>query len=94
MKEASDKSWTKQQLDACGPYVNNCVTLCWLMNVQTPPVYMVRDVESGDPFDATKQRHYTRPGTVVDFVVWPTLQMTKNGAILGKGVVQTRRQKV
>ncbi|XP_060080922.1 uncharacterized protein LOC132560277 [Ylistrum balloti] len=87
-----DTKWTKQQVDACEPYINKCVTLCWLMNVQNPPVYMAKDVESGDPFDGTRHKHYTRMGTVVDFVVWPTLHLTKQGAVLCKGVVQTRRQ--
>ncbi|XP_021346259.1 hyaluronan mediated motility receptor-like isoform X2 [Mizuhopecten yessoensis] len=92
IKDATDMKWTKEQIDACEPYINKCVSLCWLMNVQSPPVYMSRDVESGDPFDETKHKHYTRKGTVVDFLVWPTLQLTKEGAVLRKGVVQTRRQ--
>ncbi|XP_069129596.1 uncharacterized protein [Argopecten irradians] len=88
----TDPKWTKQQVDACEPYITKCVTLSWLMNVQNPPVFMANDVESGDPFDVNKHKHYTNTGTVVDFVVWPTLHISKQGAILSKGVVQTRRQ--
>ncbi|XP_033742392.1 golgin IMH1-like isoform X2 [Pecten maximus] len=88
----TDTKWTKQQVDACEPYINKCVTLSWLMNVQSPPVHMANEVESGDPFDGNKHKHYTNTGTVVDFVVWPTLHLTKQGAVLSKGVVQTRRQ--
>lgn len=33
-------------------------------------------------------KEYTRRGQYIDYIVWPTLYLNKNGSMLGKGIAQ------
>ena len=70
-------------------YIEQCGELCWLMCVQSPPVYMERSW--GDKFDKDKYRPYTRDGKTVEFLVWPVLYLHRTGGIMLKGVAQGKR---
>lgn len=62
-----------------------------LMNLHTPPVVFEWSVE-GDAFDRNIQKEFTRTGSVVEFLVWPTLCIYKNGPLINKGVVQLKKE--
>ncbi|XP_062586472.1 uncharacterized protein LOC134248061 isoform X1 [Saccostrea cucullata] len=68
-------------------YVHRCSELCWLMNIQDPPLVLHFNAAAGEPFDKMLFSHYTRSGTVVDYVVWPAV-MYENGTVYRKGVLQ------
>lgn len=53
-------------------FIKSCIRLCWYMNIQEPPVYMVTDV---DPNLLHMFRAYTRSGDVIDYVVWPSYKL-------------------
>lgn len=69
-------------------FIKSCIRLCWYMNLQEPPVYMVTDV---DPNSLHMFRAYTRSGDVIDYVVWPSLLLKEDGPLLYKGVAQMKR---
>ncbi|XP_053389736.1 uncharacterized protein LOC128552714 [Mercenaria mercenaria] len=69
-------------------YSVRCIKICWLMNIQNPPVYMEKEVKPGSEFDTSKYKSYTKAGKKLAFVVWPALFLHEGGAILTKGVAQ------
>lgn len=69
-------------------FIKSCIRLCWYMNIQEPPVYMVTDV---DPNSLHMFRAYTRSGDVIDYVVWPSLLLKEDGPLLYKGVAQMKK---
>ncbi|CAC5382391.1 unnamed protein product [Mytilus coruscus] len=77
-----------QHGDCCLAYIENCVSLCYYVAVQDPP--MVIDFEPGQIFDKQSWKEYTRSGTEVEYVVWPALYLYKGGPIMSKGVVQPK----
>lgn len=74
------------------PFVNKCLELCWLMEIQSPPVVFGKLMEQGtqERFDSTTYKPYTKTGAFIDFVVWPPLYLHKQGQLLAKGVAQAR----
>ena len=58
------------------------------MCIQDPPIHMEYHYGKGMTFDHDVMRAYTQSGKYVDFVVWPTLYLHKDGALLAKSVVQ------
>ncbi|KAK3100067.1 hypothetical protein FSP39_014227 [Pinctada imbricata] len=72
----------------CDSYFKKCVTLCWMMRVQEPPVVLSFDCEKGKTVNADLYRHYTRTGTKIDFMVWPAMILYEGGPLLSKGVFQ------
>ncbi|KAK3582887.1 hypothetical protein CHS0354_009693 [Potamilus streckersoni] len=72
----------------CGAYIEECVRLCWLMQVQTPPVCIDQGTKKGQTFLKDTYREYTSSGTKIAFVVWPALLLHANGPLLMKGVAQ------
>ena len=58
------------------------------MHLQTPPVYLDADLETNSKFDTNKYKQYTKSGSKVDYLVWPTLLLHKDGPVLCKGVAQ------
>jgi len=68
-------------------YYYRCVEVCWLMNVQDPPV-VIDTGTTGGPFNAERFRTYTKTGNTMDYVVWPPLLLHEGGAMLAKGVAQ------
>lgn len=72
-------------------FFDKCLQLCWLMVVQDPSVHI--DTENAvvnERFDSNTHKPYTKSGSLVDFLVWPTLYLCKGGGILAKGVVQCK----
>lgn len=82
------KAWFR--IDAVGKYTKCCIRLCWLMQIQSPPVHLDTETQPGAVFDRNKYKEYTRSGKKVDYVVWPYLSLSKSDtqAVLSKGVAQ------
>ncbi|XP_052794651.1 uncharacterized protein LOC128227820 [Mya arenaria] len=72
------------------PFIDECITICWLMSVQDPPVVLGKDPPPNSLFDTNFFKHYTMTGTEIDYVVWPSLYLHEGGPLLGKGVVQAK----
>ncbi|XP_071125613.1 uncharacterized protein [Mytilus edulis] len=66
------------------PFIESCLEICWYSVIHHPPLqYVFEADEQPDDF-----RKYTQGGTIVDFVVWPSMYLYANGPILNKGVAQ------
>ncbi|KAL3879249.1 hypothetical protein ACJMK2_031554 [Sinanodonta woodiana] len=74
------------------PYMDECVEICLLMNIQEPPVEL-RGLErlSGADFDLSAFQPYTKSGNKIEYIVWPAMYLHQNGPILRKGVAQGMR---
>lgn len=79
-------------VNCCEPFVDKCVELCWMMQIQDPPMSL--DFGSSKTVDQHMFRLFTRSGNVVDFVVWPALLLHENGPLVQKGVVQPVKVKL
>lgn len=75
-------------LELCEAYIQSCIILCWMMNVQDPSVVLEFGVKKGERFNTSFFKHYTHTGKLVDFLVWPAMLLHENGPLLQKGVVQ------
>ncbi|KAL3879270.1 hypothetical protein ACJMK2_031572 [Sinanodonta woodiana] len=85
----------KDMKDKFGPdfetnekYIIQCVKMCWLMQVQTPPVCLDLAAKPGDKFDNEIYKEYTKKGKKIDFIVWPPLRRMAGGDLIEKGVAQ------
>jgi hypothetical protein len=58
------------------------------MNAQDPPLAFGDTPTRNQPFDTNIFKIYTSKGSYFDFMVWPVLHLTKDGALLTKGVAQ------
>ncbi|XP_048774219.1 myosin heavy chain, striated muscle-like isoform X2 [Ostrea edulis] len=85
---------SKKKFNTCKEYIDKCVELCWMMRIQDPPIYMETDYPTNSEFDSSRMRSYTKAGRFVNFVVWPTFFLHKDGPLLGKGVVQGSKNEV
>ena len=47
----------------------------------------------GDIFNKETYRYYQTSGTKLDYIVWPALQLHKDGPLLSKGVAEAMTQK-
>ncbi|XP_053400625.1 myosin-9-like [Mercenaria mercenaria] len=79
-------------IEACMRYITKCVEICWLMRVQDPPVSLSWTVPEDKSFNGDVYRAYTKSGTHVEYVVWPTIYLYEDGPILMKGVAQGTKQ--
>lgn len=70
----------------CEVFVDRCIELCWMMNIQDPPMYL--QFESSDVIDRSMFRLFTRNGERLEYVVWPALLLHENGPLVQKGVAQ------
>ncbi|KAH3834020.1 hypothetical protein DPMN_107338 [Dreissena polymorpha] len=57
------------------------------MSVQDPPC-VFDEVKTPAPFDTDRYRSYTKWGTTMEYVVWPTMLLNEGGPMLMKGVAQ------
>ena len=64
-------------------YMNECIQTCWLMSVQDPPMYLEFNEQSHD-----RLRRFTQSGSTLEFYVWPSLYLHKEGPLMAKGVAQ------
>ncbi|KAL3879269.1 hypothetical protein ACJMK2_031571 [Sinanodonta woodiana] len=83
-KNTKYEKWMK----VCGAYIEECVRLCWLMQVQNPPVCIDLASKDGQPFLKDAYREYTSSGKKIAFIVWPALFLHEKGPLLIKGVAQ------
>ncbi|KAK3099138.1 hypothetical protein FSP39_000026 [Pinctada imbricata] len=65
-----------------------CVDLTWYCNVQHPKLLLEWEREGDILKDYLKP--YTRSGHTIDYQVWPTLFLHKDGPVLLKGIVQPK----
>ncbi|KAL3879247.1 hypothetical protein ACJMK2_031552 [Sinanodonta woodiana] len=74
------------------PYMDECVEICLLMNIQEPPVEL-RGLEllSGADFDLSVFKPYTKSRNKIEYIVWPAMYLHQNGPLLRKGVAQGMR---
>ncbi|KAK3594525.1 hypothetical protein CHS0354_030873 [Potamilus streckersoni] len=79
----------KEILSEIRPYVDECVEICLLMNIQEPPLEL-RGLESSSSsaFDSSAFKPYTESGNKIEFIVWPAMYLYQNGPLLCKGVAQ------
>lgn len=73
------------------PYVVLATELCWLMNIQDPPVYMETNFKKKAPFNKDHYCMYSCTGETNDYLVWPVLFLQKDGPVLCKGYAAPRR---
>ncbi|KAL3879275.1 hypothetical protein ACJMK2_031577 [Sinanodonta woodiana] len=69
-------------------YILECVQLCWLMHIQTPPLCLDLKTIKGQVVDKNSYMEYTKKGKKIAFVVWPALFLHEDGPVLRKGVAQ------
>lgn len=70
-------------------FVKKCSEFCWCICIADPPMVIEYKNFENHKIDSTKFNKYNRSGTTVEFVVWPTLLLYKDGPVLAKGTVQT-----
>ncbi|XP_021367111.1 uncharacterized protein LOC110459261 isoform X2 [Mizuhopecten yessoensis] len=70
-------------------YLSECISLCWSMVVQDPPIVLHWPLDKqGSDIDRDMFNLYTKTGTKLNYEVWPALLLHTNGPLLRKGVVQ------
>ncbi|XP_063448139.1 uncharacterized protein LOC134727687 [Mytilus trossulus] len=69
-------------------FITECLQLCLYMCIHDPPVVLDFSCKSGDAFNNDKFTPFTKSGAVVDYVVWPVMYLSDNGAIMSKGIAQ------
>ncbi|XP_052283405.1 uncharacterized protein LOC127880181 isoform X6 [Dreissena polymorpha] len=70
-------------------YWNKCMEICRQMIANDPPLYMDTDIDKhGHTFNDSLYHFYTERGTRIDYIVWPALNLMKNGKMLCKGHAQ------
>lgn len=74
-------------------YIKLATELCWLMNIQDPPVYMKIKLKRKTNFDKQHYAEFTGTGTTNDYLVWPPLFLFKSGQLLSKGIAQPQQCK-
>ncbi|KAK3582901.1 hypothetical protein CHS0354_009707 [Potamilus streckersoni] len=82
------KKMYRKIMKPCRKYIEECVKLCWYMQVQTPPVFIDLKTAKGHSFVKDMYREYTAKGPRIAYVVWPALFLHYKGPMLVKGVAQ------
>nr|XP_011418674.2 uncharacterized protein LOC105321887 [Crassostrea gigas] len=80
----------KDVLLHCEPFIDRSIEVCWMMQIQDPPMYLQFD--STKNIDKSLFRLFTKNGRSLDFVVWPALLLHENGPLVQKGVVQPMKE--
>ncbi|KAL3879700.1 hypothetical protein ACJMK2_031987 [Sinanodonta woodiana] len=78
--------------EICQDYIAECTEVCWLMCVNSPPMYISAD--KTDTFQHHLYTWYTASGKYVSYVVWPTLFQYKDGPIMQRGEAQGTNNKM
>lgn len=72
-------------------YIDRCLEIMWLMNVQDPPMTLKWPIENQNTDEMLQRfRHFTKFGIQLDYVVWPALLLYEGGPLVVKGVVQMK----
>ncbi|XP_063414551.1 hyaluronan-mediated motility receptor-like [Mytilus trossulus] len=74
-------------------FAEECIAICWLTQVQDPPIAFEFSYAHGVQLDKDLMREFTVSGDIVDFVVWPTMRLTSDGPVMVKSVVQPIKKK-
>ncbi|KAK3594518.1 hypothetical protein CHS0354_030864 [Potamilus streckersoni] len=86
---AERKIYTTQRLQDIRPYLDECVELCFLMNIQEPPLELRGLMyTTGTPFDDSAFQPYTKSGKKIEYVVWPAMHLYRDGPLLCRGIAQ------
>ncbi|KAL3879239.1 hypothetical protein ACJMK2_031545 [Sinanodonta woodiana] len=85
----STKMIYKEMLPDIKPYMDECVEICTMMNIQEPPLALRGlNVSRGIQFDTSAFKAYTVSGKTIEYIVWPAVYLYFNGPILSRGVAQ------
>ncbi|XP_071126600.1 protein BCAP-like [Mytilus edulis] len=74
-------------------FAEECIAICWLTQVQDPPMAFEFNYDHGVQLDKDLMREFTVSGDIVDYVVWPTMRLTSDGPVMVKSVVQPIKKK-
>ncbi|XP_071177658.1 protein hook homolog [Mytilus edulis] len=74
-------------------FVTKCSMLCLFMVLQDPPVVLDFSCKPGDPFNMDLFSPFTSSGDVIDYLVWPVMFLSENGALMSKGIAQGKKKK-
>lgn len=67
--------------------------LCLFMVLQDPPVVLDFSCKTGDPFNKDLFSPFISSGDVIDYLVWPVMFLSENGALMSKGIAQGVKKK-
>ncbi|XP_021367077.1 uncharacterized protein LOC110459238 isoform X2 [Mizuhopecten yessoensis] len=81
-------SGSELEVTSMTQYLSECISLCWSMVVQDPPIVLHWPLKQGSDINRDMFNQYTKTGTKLNYEVWPALLLHTNGPILRKGVVQ------
>ena len=70
-------------------YANKCFEICFLLQIQDPPLYISLTSEQDLTNETNKDcfRYVKRRGRKTKMVAWPPLYLYKGGPLLSKGVI-------
>lgn len=71
-------------------YIKKCSEICWMMNVQNPPILLDFDLKYGYIIDQHAFTTFRKNGDYVNYVVWPAVYSYRNGPLLCKGIVESQ----
>ncbi|VDI49524.1 Hypothetical predicted protein [Mytilus galloprovincialis] len=74
-------------------FVTKCSMLCLFMVLQDPPVVLDFSCKTGDPFNKDLFSPFISSGDVIDYLVWPVMFLSENGALMSKGIAQGVKKK-
>lgn len=70
-------------------YIKPCAFLIYLAFISKPPLLFTFKKE-GDTIDMAELKTYTMTGSVVNYMIWPTIFLYEGGPVLSRGVVQPK----
>ncbi|KAK3594514.1 hypothetical protein CHS0354_030861 [Potamilus streckersoni] len=86
------KTIYSQTLSDIKPYLDECVEICILMNIQEPPLELRGLMHTSFmSFDSSAFKPYTESGKTIEYIVWPAIHLYLDGPILCKGIAQGKR---
>ena len=69
-------------------YIQKCSELCWRMQITDPPLCLKFDVKNGENLDKNLYNAFTKNGSRIEYLVWPSLFLHKSGPMMAKGVAE------
>ncbi|XP_069131355.1 uncharacterized protein [Argopecten irradians] len=90
-KRKKSGEFVESTIQEVSVYMDKCLEISWLACIQDPPLEIISDFPPFSKVDLNIVRKYTKSGEYVDYVIWPALLLSNDGALLSKGVVQCRR---
>ncbi|KAK3594520.1 hypothetical protein CHS0354_030866 [Potamilus streckersoni] len=91
-KELAMKSNYGEKVQVIRPYIDECVEICLLMNIQEPPMELKGLLMSCYPkFNLSEFNPYMKSGDIIEYIVWPAMYLYREGPLMCKGVAQGLR---